>query len=205
MNKRIFENATTNALTICLRGLIVFKEFFVEKEIGSLLPNIEDHVVHFPDDKLLGFFYGSSQQDSSLCGVGAILILDHARIYKLWMRCGSGSNTKGELLSLWLLLHFSICISLEGINVYGDSKAIIYWASDVHNINILHLSAWLKQTRWMIGRFKNISFSHVYRKHNQLIDSLSKKTLLAMEGYYFFELWVNGSLSSKGSFESFQS
>ena len=78
------------------------------------------------------------------------------------MRCGSGTNTKGELLSLWLLLHFSLGLGLDDILVYGDSKVITDWVAEAHDINILHLSAWLKQTRLLIRSFNCIPFAHIY-------------------------------------------
>ena len=112
------------------------------------------------------------------------------------MRCGSGSNTKGEILSLWL-------IGLDNINVFGDSKVIMEWATEARSINVLHLLAWLKKTLLSICSFKSISFSHIYREQNHLADNISNKALLAVEGSFFFELWHCGSLSSKGSCQTF--
>ena len=93
------------------------------------------------------------------------------------MRCGSGTNTKGELLSLWLLFHFSLSLGFDNISIYGESKVIIDWAVEVHDINILHLLAWLKQTRLMIHRFKSISFAHIFRENNHMAGNISKKAL----------------------------
>ena len=86
-------------------------------------------------------------------------------------------------------------LKLDGIQIYGDAKVIIDWALNVNNINILHLSAWLKNTRLLIGNFKDISFSHVFKEHNQLADFLSKRALHVEEGYVFNGKWVNGALS----------
>ena len=63
---------------------------------------------------------------------------------------GLGSNSMGELLSLWLLLHLSSSIGVDEIRVFGDSKVIIDWEKNAYEINILHLPAWLKRTHSLI-------------------------------------------------------
>ena len=121
------------------------------------------------------------------------------------MSCSSGSNSKGELLALWIIFFFSNHLKLDGIQIYGDAKVIIDWALNVNNINILHLSAWLKNTRLLISNLKDISFSHVFREHNQLTDSLSKRNLNVEEGYIFSEKWVDGALSSVDKIQIYHS
>ena len=91
-----------------------------------------------PVHSLVGFFYGSSQASSRLYGAGAILVMAEQSFYKLWMNCSLGSNTKGELLSLWIILRFSSSLGLDGIHIYGDSKIIVDWAVGLHKIRVLH-------------------------------------------------------------------
>ena len=98
------------------------------------------------------FFDGASQEASSLCGVDAILLMDDLSFYKLWMNCNPGSNTKGVLLSLWILLNFTREARLDGIHIFGDSKIIIGWANSGHQINLLHLEPWLKGSVLSDGR-----------------------------------------------------
>ena len=50
------------------------------------------------------------------------------------MRRGYGSNTMGEMLSLWLFLHFSVIHGLDSICVFRDLKVIIEWDLNVHGI-----------------------------------------------------------------------
>ena len=100
----------------------------------------------FDHDKFIVFFDGSLQMELSICGVGVVLWLDRSNMYKIWMCCVSSSNTKSKLLYLWIILYFSKHLQLDGIQIYGDAKVIIDWASNVCNINILHLSAWMKLT-----------------------------------------------------------
>ena len=61
----------------------------------------------FNNIRPLGFFDGSSQEDGSMCGAGVVLKCDDVRVYNLQMGRGRGTNTRGELLALWLLLFFA--------------------------------------------------------------------------------------------------
>ena len=54
-----------------------------------------------------GCFDGASLDDARYCNAGAIIYLDHSRIYTLWMNCGVGTSTRGELLGIWLFIFFA--------------------------------------------------------------------------------------------------
>lgn len=40
--------------------------------------------------------------------------------------------------------------------------------------------------------FKNISFDHIYREQNMIVDALSKKSLKALEGLITYTKWIEG-------------
>ena len=103
--------------------------------------------------KPVRFFYGSSIQNSLSCALGAMLSMNTHCYYKLWMCFGSSSNTMGELLTLWLLIHFISSIGVDGIHVYSESKVIIEWAKNVCGVHNLHLSTCLKRIRSLINQF----------------------------------------------------
>ena len=127
-----------------------------------------------------------------------MLFLNPHCYYKLWMWCGSGSNTMGELLSSWLFLHFISSIGLDGVSVFGDSKVIIDWAKNDYGIHNLHISTWLKRTQSLINLFWYISFSHIFMSFNHMANLLSKKGHQVKVGFFFFEQWEDGSLVSEG-------
>ena len=77
----------------------------------------------------------------------------------------------GELLSLWLLPHFPSSNGFDETRVFRDLKVIIEWAKNDYEVQILHLLAWLKRTR-------DISFSHIYRSFNHLVDNFLKKDIM---------------------------
>ena len=91
---------------------------------------------------------------------------------------------------------------MDGIHVYGNSRIIIDWEKNSHGINLIYLEAWLNKTKLLSNSFQNIMFSHIYRETNSLADLLSKRALLVVDGFIFFELWSAGSLSSEGSIQT---
>ena len=161
----IFEGSLLNVFATRLKGLNAFFESgLVLLTRCNILKNHRVLKELAPAHKLMGFFDGASQLESRLCGAGAILWMDEFSFYKLWMNCNPGSNTKGELLSLWVLLQFTRSLGLDGIHIYGDSSIIIDWAKGIQRINLLYLDPWLKRIRNLICGFNNISFSHIFRE-----------------------------------------
>ena len=82
-----------------LKVVSLYGFYFKEKSVSRrtvLRPPL------FSDTRPLGFFDGSSEEDGSKCGVGVVLKCDEIRLYKISIDCGRGTNTRGELLSLWL-------------------------------------------------------------------------------------------------------
>lgn len=103
------------------------------------------------------------------------------------MCCGSSSNTKVQLLALWMILYFSSHLQLDGLRIFGDAKVIVDWATNECMIDIIHLSSQMNSTCLMLCSFKDISCSHVYRKFNMLVDSLSIKALNVDVGHICWE------------------
>jgi hypothetical protein len=58
-------------------------------------------------DLAVGFFDGASQDRGDKCGARAVLKCPVKGTYRLKMNYGRGSNTRGELLALWCILHFA--------------------------------------------------------------------------------------------------
>jgi hypothetical protein len=54
-----------------------------------------------------GFFDGASQTWGVRCGVGAILNFPVLGVYSIKMNCGFGTNTREEILALWIILFFA--------------------------------------------------------------------------------------------------
>ena len=114
--------------------------------------------------------------------------------FKVWMNCSSGSNTKGELLSLWILLWFSSSLDLDRIHIFGDSKIIVDWEVGLHCIRVLHLDPWLRWVQELLATFHELTISHIFREQNVMTDALSRLSLQEDAGFIYFERWLGDAL-----------
>ena len=92
------------------------------------------------------------------------------------------TNTKAELIGLWALLHITQMMGIPTLNIFGDSLVIINWVKGTAALTPLDLSHWCKDIRKLCMCFLNLSFSHIYREHNQHADSQSKSALTLAPG-----------------------
>ena len=111
-----------------------------------------------------GFFYGASA--NSVGGVGFCLHLNESHSFEFALGAGLCTNTRAELIGLWSLLHTSQMMGLPKLNIFGDSSIIINWEKGTTSLSPLDLQYWCRDTRNLFSRFLELSFFHIYRKHN---------------------------------------
>jgi hypothetical protein len=99
-----FENKFSPPSVVSFKDLSQFNEFSGSRKLNygcrPLYPV-------FSDDLAIGFFYGSSSLDGAVCACGAVLKLLDGVVFLLRLNVGSGTNSKVELLGLWVLLFFA--------------------------------------------------------------------------------------------------
>ena len=122
------------------------------------------------------YFDGAASAGS--CGVGMVLLVNSSQSYRLRMDVGYGLNTKSELLALWGLLHFALHKNYQTLHVHEDSKVIIEWVKGIYYIRFVELEHWLIRTKFLIKQFNSLSFQHIYREFNSLVDDLSKRAIV---------------------------
>jgi hypothetical protein len=98
------------------------------------------------------------------------------------MNCGKGTNSKGELMALWLILYFSYLKQVPRLLLMGDSKVIIDWYTNDNNFQVISLQPWMIKIRALSRHFQQIKAQHIYRTYNQIVDRLSKEALFLEEG-----------------------
>lgn len=123
---------------------------------------------------------------------GAFIELENGDLIKLWLHGGIGTNTKGELLGLWIVLFFAYWVRINLAQIVGDSLVIVTSANDAASINALALSSWMDQIKSLLGRVPGTSIIHIFRKHNSVADTLSQRGLVATAGMIFYEI-IEGS------------
>jgi ribonuclease HI len=133
----------------------------------------------------VGFFDGASQCEGSKCGAGAILKCPELGTFSLKMNCGTGTNTRGELLALWCILYFAYFKKVKRLQLVGDSKIIIDWFSHENNLHVVSLQPWMTKIRLLSEKFQQLKAQHIYREFNKEVDQLSKQALQLEEGVIY--------------------
>ena len=145
----------------------------------------------------IGYFDGATSK--GLSGGGMFLKLNYEHPFLLWMGCGSGSNTKVELLALWGLLQFANYKGIGHLQVVGDSKVTVEQAAGNSRLHALRLEQRCSRIVELKHKFSHITFSHIYRQPKLVADRLSKKTMGPMDGQIHFEELKGNSIYFKGS------
>jgi hypothetical protein len=103
-NLLIFEDKALNLIRVCN---YILQDMGEQKLTLDTSHKRIDRPLVFYWGGVVGFFDGASQERGMKCGAGTILKCSSLGTYKLKMNCGKGTNTKGEMLALWLILYFS--------------------------------------------------------------------------------------------------
>ena len=80
------------------------------------------------------------------------------------------SNSKEELPALWAILKTTKDTKIHILQIYGDSKMVIEWASGNINITMPHLQHLLNEIQMLRSHFEQICFAHIYRELNTEVN-----------------------------------
>jgi hypothetical protein len=95
------------------------------------------------------------------------------------------------------LLTLASCLLILELHVQDDSNIIIEWLKGKCHLQVAALECWKVCIGELKKLFQKISFAHVYRDYNKVVDSLSKFALLQAPGkivYYYCEEEHEGPL-----------
>jgi ribonuclease HI len=179
-NQALFENRPPNRPAVLHR---IFSSFHWRP--SSLKPSkIKACVQHLAEGYTLICFDGAAQQNGLCCGAGGTFKSSLHRTTNWHLNCGSGSNTKAELMGLWVSLSLATFWSLDHILVLGDSRIIIDWINLHSKLHSVQIEGWMERTLKLSRNFTAIEFRHIPRSQNNAADVLSKKALV---------VWLVGS------------
>ena len=112
-------------------------------------------------DYPVGFFDGAST--TCMGGVGVHIILSNDHYFLLKIGRGQSTNTRSELLALWVLLVFSKHIGLPYLHIRGVSSAIINWFNGMATLETLDLVGWCTEIMTLRSYFIHLESAHVFR------------------------------------------
>ena len=136
-----------------------------------------------------------------LAGVGFCIHLNDYHYLEFSLGVEHGTNTKAELLSLWVLLLSSQMMGIPLSHVYGDSQVIINWVKGSTALSPTDLVHWCRETKKLISSFQDLSFTHIYREHNRMAGRLSKDALSFPQGKDSFMEYFENQLVSQDTFQ----
>lgn len=90
----------------------------------------------------LAYFDGAALANGECCGAGGFSKTHATRITKWFLNCGVGTNTKAELLGLWVTLTLATLWSIEKSLNLGDSKVIIDWIKQQAQLHAVNIECW---------------------------------------------------------------
>lgn len=98
-----------------------------------------------------------------------------------------GTNNYAELITLRHLLHFYLSHECNNLQIFGDSKIMINW---FNNITICHahtLRNILDEVNIFKAHFNSIICHHIFKKHNNNADRISKEAMLLPRGQWMIQ------------------
>jgi hypothetical protein len=174
----IFENDFPSLGRVCSCILQVLGEYKLVQKLKKLRI---DRPPCLDLDLVVGFFDGASQDLGKKCGARDVLKCLVLGTYQIKMNCGSGKNTKGELLTLWCILCFENVLKVTRLFLEGDSKIIIDWFNNDNNLQVLSLQPWMEKIRRLSGSFLQLKEHHIYITYKKVVDKMCKEALQMYE------------------------
>ena len=127
-------------------------------------------------------------------GAGICIFLNKDHSFEFALGIGTSTNTKAKLIGLWALLYIAQVMGLPTLNIFGDSSVIINWVKGTDALSPPELSHWCRDIRKLCTSFYSLSFSHIYREHNQHADYQSKAALIFAPDTCIFSEFLDGLL-----------
>lgn len=173
-NKSIFQDCRVPIEAVAAQVFSIVQHFRTpEKILGHRMVREEQ----IDKSILWGYFDGASLDQQMLCGGGEVLHKYDAHYFHFSAGLGRGTNNYAELMTLRLLLLFSLehgCLSLQ---VFGDSSIVIDWENEITHCHVMRLLPILEEILRLKQHFIKNIFTHVYRERNGVADQLSKEAM----------------------------
>ena len=129
-------------------------------------------------DRHVIFTDGGSRGNPGPSGAGGIIRHPNGTIVaKVSKFLGHQTNNYAEYKALYLTLCEAIKLNILDVEVYLDSKLIVEQLNGNWKVKALGLVELYTSIKNLIFKFKHITFTHVYRKHNAEADSLANQAM----------------------------
>jgi hypothetical protein len=97
-----------------------------------------------------------------------------------------------------MLISFAKILGLHHLQVLGDSMVIVEWENQNLLIKLASLQSRCDRSWDLFSFFDFISFQHIFREQNEIVDRLSKHALGSLEGLMFVMEFLDNRMVSQG-------
>ena len=122
------------------------------------------------DDHYLFFDEASKGNPGAAGGGGVLLNPDGSTLLRYHWGLGFESNNRAKALALWQGLSLALNRNIHSLTVFGDSRLIIQALNSHSTPSQIHLVLILKKIRFILAKFRKISFYHILRHLNSQAD-----------------------------------
>jgi ribonuclease HI len=173
---------------------VIYKKIATVASLGTCHkphPLCTSHI-KLPSNRVIAWFDGAAQHNGKLYGAGGMLHISTHSSFRWTLNCGQGTNTKAELTGAWATLTLARRLNLLDLVVLGDSRIVIDWLNGKVNLQATTLLSWKDRIREALQHFRTLSFPHIFREDNYVIDTLSKEALSMPFGQINYSQWEDG-------------
>jgi ribonuclease HI len=187
-NVATFEGKEPSISSVVIKSLSNYHKPTIKHKNPRTRPFLNADISEYP----VAFFDGATQADGRCCSAGGIIKLSESTTFKWFVNCGAGTNTKAELMGAWATLHIEKYLSIQKLQVLGDSSVIINWLNKKGNLMVSALEGWKQRIIILKGKFIETNFYHIFRNFNMEMDGQSKRALSEPKGYIVLHKWSDG-------------
>jgi len=155
-NRTLFDDRSPSIQVVLFRVLASYN--WKQPTVNSFLHKEID--LSLPEGFTIACFDGATLSSGACCGAGGFFKSHSSRITKWYLNCGSGSNTKAELMGLWTTLFLASTWSIKLLLVRGDSKVIIDWITLKSNLHTVQIECWKQRTLELAKNFTTLNVQH---------------------------------------------
>jgi ribonuclease HI len=107
--------------------------------------------------------------------VGGLNYLKDSLFLKFKVGMVHGSNNYVELMSLELVLVLAVEKGVTKLQIFGDSLLVIKWTKKEYETRNFLLQDLLDKIKGITSHFDQLTFHHIFRVRNRVMDGLSKE------------------------------
>ena len=134
------------------------------------------------------YFDGCSKGNPGVSGTGSVIYNNEDEIWSKSTYIGIKTNNQSEYQSLIIGLQEALKLNIQNISVFGDSLLVIQQTKGIYRVKNENLIELHETVNKLKTKFKNVTFTHIYRNKNKRADKLANMALDNLQYKYDYEL-----------------